>query len=189
MRIRFLSPALPLLLFFFISSLASANKPTPPDEFETSTFPYSLTLYLSPLASNSPNTPPTPYGTLSYNPSTLQGSFTPSSSSPPPKSLPAFAKLGLYDTDTQRWRSAVVAKKELLEDGGCVVLHLGGEKGEEAKYVGFMGGGETTTGSKRMQVKVMKGEEGPGAVLNKPVVVDENGKVPEPEVEKTFFQK
>jgi hypothetical protein len=52
-----------------------------------------------------------------------------------------------------------------------------------------MGGGETTTGSKRMQVKVMKGEEGPGAVLNKPVVVDENGKVPEPEVEKTFFQK
>ncbi|KAH0543675.1 hypothetical protein FGG08_001990 [Glutinoglossum americanum] len=191
MRIHFLSPTFPLLLLSLLSSLPTIHTtpppPSDPDEFEPSTLPNTLTLHLTALTPNPNTNPPTPYGTISYNPTTLQGRFTPSSPPLQTSSLPALAKLGLYDTDERRWRSAVVASKEALAEGGCVVLHLDAE-GEEVRHVSFAEGGEKG-GEEGACVRVLRTEEGPGVVLNSPVVVDENGKVPEPEVEKSFLQK
>ena len=71
---------------------------------------------------------------------------------------------------------------------GCVVLHLGEEGDQEVRYVSFAAAapGEKKEG---VSVKVVRATAGPQPVLNQPVVLDESGKVPEPEVEKTFLQK
>jgi hypothetical protein len=190
MRPHFLTTALPLLILSLIS-LASAGKTTTPasdDEFDVSTLPHALTLYASPLISSSkPLPPPAPYGTISYNPSTLQARFTPFTSSSPPADAP-LTKLGLYDSDSKRWRSAVVVAREKLV-AGYVILHLAEDKeDQEVRSVSFAAAvpGEKKEG---VSVKVVRATAGPEPVLNKPVVLDETGKVPEPEVEKTFLQK
>ncbi|KAI9770017.1 MAG: hypothetical protein M1840_003728 [Geoglossum simile] len=190
MRPHFLATALPLLILSF-TSLTTAGKSTTSasdDEFDVSTLPHTLTLYASPLISSTkPLPPPTPYGTISYNPSTLQALFTASTSSSPPADAP-LTKLGLYDSDSKRWRSAVVVAREKLVDG-YVVLHLAEDKGDqEVRCVSFAAAvpGEQKAG---VTAKVVRVTAGPQPVLSQPVVLDEGGKVPEPEQEKTLLQK
>ncbi|KAI9786230.1 MAG: hypothetical protein M1839_007641 [Geoglossum umbratile] len=192
MRSHFLTTTLPLLVLSltFLASVGRATSILTDDEFDVSTLPYTITLYASPLIPSSGTKappPPTPYGTISYNPSTLQALFTPSTSPSPPADVP-LTKLGLYDSDSKRWRSAVVAATEKLA-GGCVMLHLGaGEGDQEVRHVSFAAAGpEGQIGG--VGARVVRAAAGPRPVLSQPVVLDESGKEPEPEVEKTFLQK
>jgi hypothetical protein len=77
-------------------------------------------------------------------------------------------------------------------------LHLDGETGE-VYHVGVSAPGELTAlngnGNKktkekeRVSVKLVKASQGPQPKLNRPVILDAEGKVPEKEPEKSFFQK
>jgi hypothetical protein len=166
-RLLFTPTLFLLLLLFLLAPLAASS-------------PQTLTLHItSPTTSAKPSI----YGTISYNPKTLQASFTSAPSSKlPPNPL---AKLGVYDSATRRWRNAVVAHTDALRRGVCVVLYLAEDDGAEVRLVGLAE--EAAEGG--ACVRVVRAVKGPEPVLNRPVVLGEDGKVPEPEVERSFLQK
>ncbi|KAH0556314.1 hypothetical protein GP486_005757 [Trichoglossum hirsutum] len=162
----------PLLLLLLLLPLTLANP-------ETRT----VAIHIADAASTSA---PSLYGTVSYNPSTLQGSMAAAAAATLPRS--PFAKLGLYDASARRWRNAVRAPTDALRRGAlCVVVYLGAD-GPEPRYVG-LAEGEQGAAAASACVKVVRGGPGPEPVLNRPVVLSEDGKVPEPEPERTFLQK
>ncbi|KAI9786744.1 MAG: hypothetical protein M1816_007815 [Peltula sp. TS41687] len=160
---------------------------------------HTVTVYTWPLSVPSP----TPYLEIKYDPTTLQTAVT--------KAYPPFAagadanddndpltRVGLWDQSSGRWRGVVTALSGFGEESTRTVsLHLDG-KGD-VWHVGFYAGkpvedyvvGKTKGSGAAGQVRVelVRATPGPMPVLDEPMVLDESGRLPEKEVEKSFFQR
>jgi hypothetical protein len=141
--------------------------------------------------SASQDSPITPLAEISYNPSTLAASIV-SFSLPELDSTSKLLRVGIYDEATQSWKSSTTtASTESLEKGysPTIVLNLdatGRVLGVSLKGA-IVDAGQTRDFGPKVLVRGMKGVKGPE--LNRPVVLNPQGKVDVPEVEKTMLQK
>jgi hypothetical protein len=128
---------------------------------------------------------------IQYNPSTLSAeiiSFEPPELTGDSK----LVRIGIYDAASLTWKSSTsVTSVDNFSKGfrPTIVLSLdaqGGVLGVTCKS-GKIDAGQTRDFAPK--VKVLKTAKGKEPDLNKPVVLSPEGKVAEPEPEKTFFQK
>lgn len=106
-------------------------------------------------------------------------------------------RVGLYDSKTKDW-TGIVTSGSQFKNGGMKTLTLHLDHDGNPFYVGF---GATTTskdrqdsgkksgGSEGLKVIVKPPVQGPQPHLNKPVVLNADGKADEKEPEKSFIQK
>lgn len=155
------------------------------------------TVYVWPLSAPSP----TPYLDITYDPSSRQASVA--KAYPPPvvvaddQDEDALVRVGLWDGKSKKWRGVVTAASAIGDSHPRTVsLHLDGNG--DAWYVGFHAseskrekpaGKAKDDDAGRLRVELVTPTLGPTPVLNKPLVLDEHGKPPEKEVEKSFVQK
>lgn len=163
---------------------------------------HSAKVYTWPLDAASPS----PYLDIHYNPSTHQTtiskSHSPSRGAADDGSRRSgssnLLRFGLWNPTTQAWRGMVTAAPALEE--GCtrtVSLHLDAQG--NAVHLGLSASklGERRVSSRagaeghdsRVRVQLVRASPGPRPVLNEPVVLDAQGKMPEKEVEKSFLQR
>ncbi|RPB23476.1 hypothetical protein L211DRAFT_868602 [Terfezia boudieri ATCC MYA-4762] len=182
------------LLFSFlplIHAYAAAN-----DEFDNGStnpgpaFPRSITLYKWPLDADAAD--PIPLGQIGYNPRTREGKY--------------FSLLGRVGDGNGGSEDGLVRVGVRLEGrgGGWVGVVVAGDALNKQKFSpvvtirvdpeGHVWGVEfagSTDKSQPPKVIVLPhgADQGPKPILNKPIVVGADGKIPEKEVEKTFLQK
>ena len=156
--------------------------------------PRSATVYVWPLTSPSP----TPLATVAYNPHTLEAS---TKKYTPPKIAQAAAgssdddddgqltRVGLYSPSTKKWSGVLTDASAFKTDlQRTLALHL--DRKGEVWHVGFhASSAPASTGQEEVQVRLMTATPGPNPFVNKPMLVDSEGKQPEEVVEKTLFQK
>ncbi|KAF8544440.1 hypothetical protein BDD12DRAFT_801138 [Trichophaea hybrida] len=158
------------------------------DEFEVAaaaTVPKNLrttTIYSWPLSASTP----TPLGTVSFNPRSLTGTYTPFNAATDALSESELVRVGIVDAKTGSWISGSVTTGGLVSrkkggvgitvrvDGAGNVWHV--EFADDAAAV-------------EPKVSVVKSMSGVLPQLNKPIVLNPDGRIPEPVVEKTFLQK
>jgi hypothetical protein len=146
------------------------------------------TIYIQPLSTTSS---PTPLAEINYNPSTLAATIASFEHLELPPSA-KYLKLGLYDPTSRTWKSSTsLTSAESFAKGyrPTLVLSLDAEGGVLGVSVssGKIDAGQTRDFAPRVEVKAMGRAKGP--VLNKPVVLSPEGKVAQPEPEKTLLQK
>ncbi|KAI9673377.1 MAG: hypothetical protein M1817_002839 [Caeruleum heppii] len=197
------------LLTLFISLAVATTSSSPPHIFyhpprqapsvsdAETPLPSQTTLYHWPLTSPFP----TPLLTLSYDPSSLLVSLD--TFTPPPSSVGdhQLTRIGTYDPKTTKskaidsdWRGVLTNATGL--QASCVkdlVFHLDPRTGRVG-YVGFhawmKGQGKTLQEAEHeIHVRVITPETGKRPHLDRPVLVDAEGREPEPEIEKSMFQK
>jgi len=96
-------------------------------------------------------------------------------------------RIGLHDTKLDTWKGVVTSAASFAEEYKKVfVVHVD-EKGEPF-HVGF-GTSPKGKGEQEVDVEIVKREAGPKPVLNKPVVLNAEGKLETQEPEKSFLQK
>lgn len=148
----------------------------------------STTVYVQALDSNSPARP---LAEIKYNPSTLDAElaeFFAPDLSPESKAV----RIGVYDAATSTWKSSTsVASASNFAKGyrPTVVLSLdaqGAVQGVTCKSSKIDAG---QTRDFDPKVKVLKTAKGRLPELNRPIVLSSEGKVAEPEPEKTLLQK
>lgn len=156
----------------------------------TSDLTDSTTISIQPLSS-SPDTPVTPLAEIAYNPSTLSASivdFFPLELS----SSSSLLRIGVYDSATSSWKSSTSTVSTASFEKGIrqtIVLNLdatGAVLGVSLKGSAIDAGQSRDFGP-RVLVRGMGKTKGPE--LNRPVVLNPEGKVDVPEPEKTFLQK
>ena len=135
--------------------------------------------------------------TIAYNPTLLYHDLD--NWSPP--ELPPSSKLvrvGVYKEKEGRWEGSVsTTSVESFSKGYSpkIVLFLNSEaeKGGEGEVLGVsVKSAKIDAGATRdfgPSVKLVKGKKGKGPELNRPVVLNEEGKLEEPEPEKTLLQR
>lgn len=132
-----------------------------------------------------------PLAEIKYNPSTLQAEIV-SFSGPELSTDAKLLRIGIYDVTTSSWRSSTsVTSTESFSKGFAPTLVLsldahGGIIGISCKSAKIDAGQTRDFGPK---VKLLKTERGKLPVLNTPVVLSPEGKMEEPEPEKSLFQK
>lgn len=149
----------------------------------------SVTLYVSsvPVSSDSSIIPsPIPLAHIEY--STDQPAGTLISYTPPTGSYSSdhLLRIGLTDSKPDSWRGIVTSAASFSEQySKKFVVHVD-EKGEPF-HVGF---GTSARGSgEEVEVEIVQKVSGPKPVLNKPIVLNAEGKLESKEPEKTFLQK
>ncbi|PMD38914.1 hypothetical protein L207DRAFT_513400 [Hyaloscypha variabilis F] len=149
----------------------------------------STTVYIQSVESSA--TPVIPLAEIKYNPSTLSAelaSFDFPELDPDSKLL----RVGVYDIATSSWKSSTsITSAESFAKGYSPTLVLsldaqGGVIGVSLKSAKIDAGQTRDFGPK---VKVLKTAKAPTPALNRPVVLSPEGKLAEPVVEKTMFQK
>lgn len=97
-----------------------------------------------------------------------------------------FLRVGLTDPKTGSWRGIVTSAASFADQyHKKFIVHVD-EKGEPY-HVGF---GTSAKGSgQEVEVEIVKRSPGPKPVLNKPIVLNAEGKLETKEPEKTFLQK
>ena len=178
-----------------LTLLSQLNSPTIAKTSSADTFTHSTTLHGWPLSSKLPS----PFLTIGYNPTT--NAYKATDYKPPalpPSTIPEddethLTRIGLYDAKSKHW-SGVLAHSSVFHPGQkrTVTLHLD-ERGE-VQHVGFHAFPVISTSSaaereSEIEVVLQKAQIGPEPHLNKPVMVDAEGKEPEVVVEKTLLQK
>lgn len=146
------------------------------------------TIYIQPL---SPSSPPSVLAEIKYNPSTLSASiasFEPPELSPDSKNV----RIGVYDAATSSWKSSTsLTSADSFSKGyqPTLVLSLDDQGGVLGVSVssGKIDAGQTRDFAPKVLVRGV--QRGKGPVLNKPVVLSPEGKVAQPEPEKTMLQK
>jgi hypothetical protein len=158
----------------------------------------SITIYTHPLPASGSNTAapsPIPLAQITYDPTPDSlptapeytgsiSSYTPPSGSYTPDHL---LRIGFTDKVSGKWRGVITSAASFsAEYTKRFVLHVD-EKGE-VYHVGFSpmarrDGGEET------EVEVVTRGKGPQPALNRPVVLNKEGKIDDKEPEKTFLQK
>ncbi|KAF2645088.1 hypothetical protein P280DRAFT_391327 [Massarina eburnea CBS 473.64] len=153
-----------------------------------------VTIYLHPIpdstiSKSSVIPSPVPLASVDYDLETSTGSVT--SYTPPHGSYSAehFLRVGLHDATSNSWKGVVTSAASFADQyKRKFVVHVD-EKGE-VYHVGFSAtakdNGEET---REVEVEVVKRGVGPKPVLNKPVVLNAEGKIDSKEPEKTFLQK
>lgn len=140
----------------------------------------------APEDSKSPLPSPIPLAQIEYDASTSTASlasYTPPTGSYTPDH---FLRIGLADLKASSWRGVVTAASSFAEQyKKKFVIHID-EKGEPY-HVGF---GTSARGSgEEVEVEVVKRAVGAQPALNKPIVLNADGKVESKEPEKSFIQK
>lgn len=148
----------------------------------------SVTVYVQSLpasdSSKSPSPRPVPLAQIDLDASTSTGtlsSYTPPTGSYTPDHL---LRIGL--SDKKQWRGVVTSAASFDQAyKKTFVIHVD-EKGEPY-HIGF---GTSARGREdEVEVEVVKRAPGPKPALNKPVVLNADGKLDTKEPEKTFLQK
>lgn len=155
-----------------------------------------LTVHIHPISDSSiPKSSvvpsPVPLAQIDIDTETATGSVT--SYTPPHGSYSSehLVRVGLHDAKTQSWRGVVTSAASFADKyTQKFVVHVD-EKGE-AYHVGFTASvkqdGDTTQKS-GVEVEVVQRTVGPKPALNKPIVLNAEGKIDSTEPEKTFLQK
>ncbi|KAF2418487.1 hypothetical protein EJ08DRAFT_654257 [Tothia fuscella] len=148
--------------------------------------PSSLTVYAWPLDAASP----APLANVLLSQSTALITGTVESFTPPSTSKDELVRIGLFDSSTKSWNGVATSSKSLASDvKKRIVLHTDQEG--NVHHVGFSasikGAGETED----VVVDVVPMIAGPEPLLNKPVVLNAEGKLEESAKtdEKSFLQK
>ncbi|PVI01384.1 hypothetical protein DM02DRAFT_654532 [Periconia macrospinosa] len=155
-----------------------------------------VTVYIHPIPDStipksSVVSSPVPLAQIDIDPETSTGSvtsYTPPHGSYSPDHL---VRVGLHDAKTQSWHGVVTSTASFAEQyKQKFVVHVD-EKGE-AYHVGFTASakGESDASQKKeVAVEVVQRTAGPKPVLNKPIVLNAEGRIDTKEPEKTFLQK
>jgi hypothetical protein len=149
----------------------------------------SVTLYVAsvPVSDNTAIIPsPIPLAQIEYDADQSVGTL--SSYTPPTGSYASdhFLRVGLQDTGSGAWRGIVTSAASFADEyHKKFVIHVD-EKGEPF-YVGFGTSAKRAGGD--VEVEIIKRSSGPKPVLNKPIVLNAEGKIDAKEPEKSFLQK
>jgi hypothetical protein len=150
----------------------------------------SVTVYVHSLPaaedSSSPIPSPTPLAHIDYDASTATGSlssYTPPTGSYSPEHL---LRIGLTDKKSGHWRGVVTSAASFEEQyKKKFTIHVD-EKGEPY-HIGF--GTSARGGGNEVEIEVLKKAAGPRPALNKPIVLNQDGKLATEEPQKSFLQK
>ncbi|KAF2262612.1 hypothetical protein CC78DRAFT_413242, partial [Lojkania enalia] len=127
-----------------------------------------------------------PIAQIEYDTSSPNGtltSYTPPSGSYSPEHL---LRIGLLDPKTSQWRGVLTSAASFSDEYKKKFVLYVTEKGEPY-HVGF---GTSARGQgDEVVVEIAKKGLGPKPVLNKPIVLNADGKLEGKEPEKTFLQK
>ncbi len=147
------------------------------------------TVYIQPVQATSPLA--APLAEIKFNPSTLSSEIV-SYDAPEIAPEAKLLRVGIYDAASATWISSTsVTSAESFAKGyqPTIVLSLDGQGevvGVSCKSGSIDAGATRDFGPK---VKVVRSVKGKGPELNRPVVLSAEGKIAEPEVEKTLLQK
>jgi hypothetical protein len=164
------------LLFLLFASLVAAVSPS------------TVTVYAWPLDAASPS--PLANILLSKSQSTLELSATVKSFTPPSSSKDGLVRVGLFDPSTKSWTGVATSSSSLAADlKKKIVLHT--DKYGNVYHIGFSASAKAAGETEEVVIEVASMAEGPEPLLNKPVVLNAEGKVdtPNPEDNKSFLQK
>ncbi|KAF2828368.1 hypothetical protein CC86DRAFT_392685 [Ophiobolus disseminans] len=149
----------------------------------------SVTVYVSsvPVSSNSAVIPsPIPLAQIEFDAEQSVGTLA--SYTPPTGSYASdhLLRVGLSDPKSGSWRGVVTSAASFADQyHKKFIIHVD-EKGE-AYHVGF--GTSAKGSSDDVEVEIVKRNPGPKPVLNKPIVLNAEGKIDSKEPEKSFLQK
>jgi hypothetical protein len=163
----------PLFLFLFAAFAAAAAQST-------------VTVHAWPLSAPSPK----PYATIVLSPSASDSSVKVQSISKPSVSNDELVRIGLYDSSSKAWTGVATSSKSFAPDvRQKVTLHTDSEG--RVTHVGFSSFSKSKAESDDVLVDVIPMVAGPQPVLNKPVVLNAEGKLDTPgeEDSKSFLQK
>lgn len=137
-------------------------------------------------AKSAPLPSPIPLAQIDYDASTSTGSlvsYTPPTGSYTPDHL---LRIGLSDPKTESWRGVVASAASFAEQyKKKFVIHVD-DRGVPY-HVGF---GTSSRGKgPEVEIEVVKRSIGPQPALNKPIVLNDQGKLDTAEPEKSFIQK
>ncbi|KAK2787820.1 hypothetical protein FQN53_004587 [Emmonsiellopsis sp. PD_33] len=150
----------------------------------------------------SPSSSPSPLAQITYNPSTLKStivSYTPPQQpSDSSDSTTPLVRIGLSPSPST-WSGTLTSLSQFASPAQTLTLHLDADgnvyqaavsAGEEAVVVG---GDKNKKGSSSsgqpLRIEFVRPNTAPNPQLNRPVVLREDGNVPEAEVEKPLWQK
>jgi hypothetical protein len=162
-----------LLLLLFATLVAAAS-------------PSTVTVYAWPLDAASPS----PLASILLSRSSNQLSGTVQSFTPPSPSKDELVRVGLYDSSTKSWNGVATSSKSLASDvSKKIFLHT--DKEGNVYHVGFSASTKSGGDNEDVVVEVVPMLAGPEPLLNRPVVLNADGKVdqPNPEEQKSFLQK
>jgi hypothetical protein len=149
----------------------------------------SVTLYVSsvPVSDSAAIIPsPIPLAQIEYDVDQAVGtlsSYTPPTGSYTPDHL---LRVGLSDPKSGSWRGIVTSAASFADQyHKKFIVHVD-EKGEPY-HVGF--GTSAKRSGDEVEVEIVKRSSGPQPVLNKPIVLNAEGKIDSKEPEKSFLQK
>ena len=149
----------------------------------------SVTLYVSsvPATSDAAVVPsPIPLGQVEYDVDQSVGTL--SSYTPPTGSYASdhLLRIGFSDPKSGSWRGIVTSAASFADNYHKKFVIYVDERGDPF----HMGFGTSAKGSgDEVEVEIVKRSEGPKPVLNKPIVLNAEGKLDSKEPEKTFLQK
>ena len=151
----------------------------------------SVTLYVSsvPVTSDTSMIPsPIPLAQIEYDADQTTGTLA--SYTPPTGSYSSdhLLRVGLSDPKTGSWRGIVTSAANFADQyHKKFVIHVD-ERGEPF-HVGFGTSAKGSGDSNEVEVEIVKRAVGPKPVLNKPIVLNAEGKLETKEPEKSFLQK
>lgn len=133
---------------------------------------------------------PAPIAQIDYDASTFAASLT--SYNPPTGAYTSqhLLRIGLLDTPTNKWKGVVTSAASFADEyRKKFVLHVD-ERGE-IYHVGFgtSGRGKSSTEDNDVEIEIVTRVKGAQPALNKPVILNAEGKIEGKEPEKTFLQK
>ena len=153
---------------------------------------HSSTIYVWPLSAPSPS----PYLNVAYDPISLSAMVkeTYQAPLPSPREPESLVRVGIWDAQVKTLRGIVTSAATLDPGQGHIIsIHLDDQG--SAWHVDlrpFRLQDEDRQGKERysnLKVELVRPTGDPSPTLNEPVVRDEHGKIPEPELEKSFLQK
>ena len=152
----------------------------------------SVTIYMHSVPSSSGSqTPvipsPIPLAQIDYDADNSKGTVT--SFTPPHGSYASdhLLRIGLHDSASGSWRGIVTSAANFADDYKKKFVVFVDEKGE-AYHVGFTTSAKTAE-KEDVLVQIVRKAPGMKPVLNKPVVLNAEGKIDSKVEEKTFLQK
>jgi hypothetical protein len=148
--------------------------------------PSTVTVYAWPLDAASPS----PLASIHLSLSSNQLSGTVQSFTPPSQSKDELIRVGLYDSSTKSWNGVATSSKSLAADvSKKISLHT--DKEGNVHHIGFSASTKLGGEEEDVVVEVIPMLAGPEPLLNRPVVLNAEGKVdqPNPEEQKSFLQK
>ncbi|KAF2678385.1 hypothetical protein K458DRAFT_394930 [Lentithecium fluviatile CBS 122367] len=153
----------------------------------------SVTIYMHSVPTTStPQTPvvpsPIPLAQIDYDADKSTGTVT--SFTPPHGSYASdhLLRIGIHDSASGSWRGIVTSAASFADEyKKKFVVHVD-EKGE-VYHVGFGTSAKADSSGVDVEVEVVRRGAGAKPVLNKPIVLNAEGKLADKAEEKTFFQK